>query len=261
MAGGIKKLLLACLLAITVMSDTVFPQAASAIMQWVPRRAFKEIWGIRVRTIVVNPIEDLSRYDRAEIVTLENELMDLAPPNLNDKLTAEIAEAVNKLELFSQVEIAGSQLAIRKPTGDKFALTVSSDFNSIIVSPAVSMGDNKHEFEPEPIRSSTSSARESKTLLIKGALVDYYKGHRILRLLHLGLGRGTIVVHLQFLDKESGEELGRASIAGDLLRSFWGSTENSVPKAIAKKAAALLKENHRPRNDNSNTNRMGGSSK
>lgn len=252
MAGGIKKLLLACLLAITVMSDTVFPQAASTILQWVPRRAFKEIWGVRVRTIVVNPMEDLSRYDRVEVVTLENELMDLAPPNLNDKLTARIAEAINKLELFSQVEIAGSQLASRRPTGDKFDLTVSSDFNSIIISHAVLMGDNKQEFEPGPIRSAASSARGSRTLLIKGALVDYYKGHRILRLLHLGLGRGTIVVHLQFLDKESGEEIGRVSIGGDLLRSFRGSTENSVPKAIGKKVAALLKENYRPR-DNDDT--------
>lgn len=203
------------LLIFFTLAESAYPnQVLQSALQWGGRRLFKDLWGVRVRTTLVEPIEkDLSRYHRVEIVPLENELRGLLPEGLDSTITERMAEAVSDAGLFDEVVIVGDGLA---SAGGPFE-EMLQDFLAL-------------------------ASQGPETLVIEGAVVDYLRGNRWLRLLSLGLGRGTIVVHLKLLDKRTGKQVGQMSIAGDII-SLWGSTEKQVPRAISKRFAKILKEN------------------
>jgi uncharacterized membrane protein len=64
-------------------------------------------------------------------------------------------------------------------------------------------------------RERATAERDTGTLVVRSQVLDYAKGNKLLQLLFVDLGASVITLRFSYVDKVSGDELGRTVISSD----------------------------------------------
>lgn len=145
----------------------------------------------RVRYII--PMRgNFAYYDRVEIVRLESALGDAVPREKMDKFEANLKRSFEKMGLFSSVDIVDSYQPPAAPSDDRAESAIED--------------------------------KQSKTLVIRGKVIDYSRGNRLARLLGIGLAPAIFTVRFSMFDKETGRELARGNISGSVEEGLFAAS-------------------------------------
>ncbi|MFQ5664698.1 MAG: hypothetical protein ACE5HL_12815 [Terriglobia bacterium] len=179
-------------------------------IQYGVKRLFKEFGrGVRVRPYVLEtPDGGLTGFDRIEVARFDNEILELMPYRMDEELPGLIARRLKKDKLFPHVALAPS-------------------------SPAPASPEERAALEPPALEQSP------RTLLLTGAIKDYYPGSEGLRALNMGLRSLYVIVQVRLRDKATGGELYREQIAVDVYKVRGDAYRNAL-KAVAKEVAQRL---------------------
>lgn len=177
------------------------------LAQYGARRVFRESGGrgVRYDAFVAQPMHgDLSSYRQMAVEPLDNQV--------EEQIPSELVTALNE-QLFTTL----SQINSLK--------TVQAQNNGTTGPPAA------------------TSASDQRTVIFRGAIVDFDPGDQTRRILQVGVGRQAVMtLHLEFVDSATGEILGRYVINSEVYRlpSDGSATVGKLAKGIGDLVAGLL---------------------
>lgn len=192
-------------------------------VQYAGRRFYRESSGIRYDVFTVTALPTGRSYERLEVELLDNQMEDQIPRELVERLNDKIIEDLG--------QIRGLDVA-RPPRPEPPANTVGWSGSSVGV-PDTPPVDGSRPLEP--------GGSSPATMMLRGAIVDFREGNQGRRVLQIGVGRQAVLtLHLRFVDKETGQELAKYVVNGEVYRV----TENSdaLPERIAKGIGTLITE-------------------
>lgn len=193
-----------------VLLTPLLAHAQIPFIQYGIKRVYKEFGrGVNLRPFVLGtPEGGLAPYDRIEVAPFDNEILELMPYRMDEELAGEIARHLEKRKLFRQVALLSPSSASESARGEE-------------------------SLEPAALEQSP------RTVLLTGAIKDFYPGHEVLRALNMGLRWLNVIVQVRLRDKATGEELYREQISVDVTKVH-GDAYRSALKAVAKEVAQRL---------------------
>ena len=84
-------------------------------------------------------------------------------------------------------------------------------------------------------------------LLLKGQVIQYNPGSRGMRYLtgpFWGVGKGSVIVNVKFIDKSSEKELAEATFEGEIKGGLFGGGIDETHEKIAEEIVQFLKSNY-----------------
>jgi len=89
-----------------------------------------------------------------------------------------------------------------------------------------------------------STEKTEDVLIMQGKVLSYEIGSRIQRyIVSDGAGKGFCTVLVNFIDKATGESIGKVSFDSELSFGFFGGSMSEVEKGVAKAIVKFLKNN------------------
>jgi hypothetical protein len=92
-----------------------------------------------------------------------------------------------------------------------------------------------------------NGAKEEPAILLNGRVVQYNPGNRAMRYLTgplWGVGKGSIIVNVKFVEKGSGKELADSNFEGELKGGIFGGGINETYSKIAEEIVHFIKSNY-----------------
>jgi hypothetical protein len=92
-----------------------------------------------------------------------------------------------------------------------------------------------------------SPGRDDAIILLTGRVVQYNPGNRAMRYLTgplWGVGKGSIIVNVKFVEKRSGTEIADSSFEGELKGGIFGGGINETYSKIAEEIVQFIKSNY-----------------
>ncbi|MDY7038503.1 MAG: DUF4410 domain-containing protein [Thermodesulfobacteriota bacterium] len=83
-------------------------------------------------------------------------------------------------------------------------------------------------------------------LLLKGKIIQYNPGSRGMRWLTgplWGVGKGSVIVNIEFIEKESGKKLAESRFEGEIKGGFFGGGIEETHAKIANEISQFVKSN------------------
>jgi hypothetical protein len=186
--------------------------------------------GFRITTAI--PLHgDFSTYDRLDIIRSESLIGPDVPPKLLTEVTAGLAAAFDKGGRFAKVSIVDRWTT----AGSVPAGAVAADPEDFRTADPLDAPMRTREdlvaFDRQRAAANASRASASPgTLVVRSQVIDYAKGHKFLQLLFLDLGNAILTLRVSYVDKETGEELGRSVISSD-------NSSKVIPSVISPRSA------------------------
>lgn len=215
--SGILTSTLALLLCVAI-------SGCAPVVQYAGRRVYRESSGIRYDVFAVTTLPTGTSYERLEVEPLDNQMEDQIPRELVERLNDTI---IGDLGLIRGLDVA------RPPRPEPPANTVGWSGSSLDVPVTPPVDGSRRPSEP--------GVASPATLILRGAIMDYDAGSQARRVLQIGIGRHAVLtLHLSFVDKETGQEVAKYVVNGEVYRV----TENSeaLPERLSKGIGALITE-------------------
>lgn len=171
---------------------------AIPLAQYIGRRFYKEATGIRYDGFAAEPLGDnLARYQRLEVMPLDNDMEELIP--------AKLVTGLNE-QLFQQLQQVKSIEVVRaEPTRQRISLGAA----------ALARGGDTSASAVTLRQASV----ESPAAVLEAVIVDFHPGSQAERVLQVGVGRQAVLtLHLWFLDGGTGQVLGKYIINSEVYR-------------------------------------------
>lgn len=93
----------------------------------------------------------------------------------------------------------------------------------------------------------SDSGKGESIILLSGRVVQYNPGSRGMRYLTgplWGVGKGSIIVNVKFIEKDSRKELADSSFEGEIKGGVFGGGIDETYKTIAEEIVQFIKSNH-----------------
>lgn len=210
---------------------------AVPLAQYAGRRVTREVSGIRYDGFAAVPLGgDFARYQRLEVVPLENEMGDLIP--------AELVAGLNEGLLRQLQQVRNLEVARAEPTRQRTSPGAGAQARAGDPS-APAPGPADPAASAIPLR---QASVESPTAVLEAIIVDFDPGSQGQRVLQVGVGRQAVLtLHLWFLDGATGQLLGKYIINSEVYRlgsdpdAMVGKLSTGIGELLANVLAA-----HRP---------------
>lgn len=215
-----------------------------------------EIAGGEFRVTTVLPFRgDFSRYRRIEVARVRslvgNDLLQRILDRYDQKVVREFRRQFRRAGIFNNVVLTDEYQPPDPPSGTSF---VQNSTGSASLNGAGAEGASAGGRGPSPggyragqlaslradDRSSGPKEEERPpTLVIVGEVLNYTAGNSFLQLIPLNLGSADFTVRYRYYDKETGLEVGREVIAGEVsATSLFGAFHRGA--AISRVAEGLV---------------------
>ena len=92
-----------------------------------------------------------------------------------------------------------------------------------------------------------TGGKDESVVLLSGRVVQYNPGSRGMRYLTgplWGVGKGSIIVNVKFIEKVSGKELADSSFEGEIKGGFFGGGIDETYEKIAEEIVHFIKSNY-----------------
>lgn len=93
----------------------------------------------------------------------------------------------------------------------------------------------------------SDGGKNESVVLLNGRVVQYNPGNRGMRYLTgplWGVGKGSIIVNVKFIEKNSGIELGDSNFEGEIKGGIFGGGINETYEKIAEEIVQFIKSNY-----------------
>lgn len=171
-----------------------------------------EIFGGEFRISNVIPLHgDFSRYRRIEVTNLKSLIGNAISEKDLAKYQKNVFHEFQGLGKFKDL----AMIADYSPPAPKpEAPAVSEPDLDSLDGPMLTYADL---LKFDEIRARNEADNEKvRTLVIRGEVLDYVKGNHILQFLPFNIGSTIFTIRFRYYDKETGEELGRQVITGEV---------------------------------------------
>jgi len=200
-----------------------------------------EIFGGEFRIVNVIPLHgDFSLYGRLEIVHLKSLIGNAIPDKKMEDYNEKIFTEFQKLGRIKEVEMISDY----DPVKDR---VVSNEIKIVdsLDAPMLTIDDlhKNDELRAQKLRPAT--------LVIAGEVLDFVKGNHVLQFLPFNIGSTIFTIRFRYYDKQTGEEIGRQVITGevssDTYAGFAGlhSALSAVAEGLSDQVARRVIESER----------------
>ncbi len=236
-----EKISIAIVVGIAILASACGPVP---LAQYGARRVTREVRGIKYDAFAAQPLSgDLSAYNRLAVEPLQNQVEDKIPAELVASLDAQLFEQLRRVK---RLEVARSgQPDSWSGTGAPFhndgeVIHVESEGLGLLPrSATVPPGPGSSR---KSVRPADSAAR---TVILRGAIVDFDEGNQGMRLLQVGVGReGVLTLHLWLVDGATGRTLAKYIVnsEADRLKTDSGVMVARLSKGVGELVAGLLEK-------------------
>ncbi|HET6267224.1 MAG TPA: hypothetical protein VFG11_05860 [Acidobacteriota bacterium] len=175
-----------------------------------------EILGGEFRISNVIPLHgDFSDYRKIEVTGLKSLIGDAIPEKVLAKYNQDVFKEFQLLsktrEITTIADFVPPAPKIPDPV-DQPQTQISEDADSLD-GPLLTYDDLRRFDE---LRAQKEAKGAYRTLVIVGEVLDYLKGNHVLQFLPFNIGSTIFTIRFRYYDKETGEELGRQIITGEV---------------------------------------------
>lgn len=198
-----------CATATPPHSNTSTYKPKNGVLNW---KAIVLGGGFRVTTAI--PLHgDFAKYDRLEIVRTRSLIGRDAPQKVLDKVTDQLAAEFRRGGHFANVAVV-EDFVQRPPAATPVGEPLETFRDADSLDAPLRTAADLAEFDRQRAAAARRSATPA-TLVVVSQVIDYTKGNKLLQLLFLDLGNAVMTLRFSYLDKATGEELGRSVITSD----------------------------------------------
>lgn len=173
-----------------------------------------EIFGGEFRIVNVIPLHgDFSLYGRLEIVHLKSLIGSAIPDKKLEDYNEKVFKEFQKLGKIKEVVTISDYDPAQSKTAPNPAQNVDS-----LDAPMLTIDDlHKYdEIRAMKLAGLPVPGETPATLVIAGEVLDYVKGNHFLQFLPFNIGSTIFTIRFRFYDKQTGEEIGRQVITGEV---------------------------------------------
>lgn len=178
-----------------------------------------ELFGGEFRITNVIPLHgDFSKYGRIEVVHLKSLIGDAMPQKEVEKYNQKVFKEFQSIGKIKDVEtISDYQPPLTPAANDPSLQTQTTSFQNedqdSLEAPMLTYDDL---LKFDAIRKQKEAGEKPRTLVIAGEVISYVKGNHILQFLPFNIGSTIFTIRFRYYDKETGAELGRQVITGEV---------------------------------------------